>query len=102
MIPKPLVQEKHQNIPGVDGNKMSKSKDNVINIFLSDKKLRNQIMSIATDSTPIEEPKDPYSCNVFHLYSLMASQKNIEKMKSNYLRKGKYLILELDYCPQIS
>ena len=88
VIPKPLVKEKHQNIPGVDGNKMSKSKDNVINIFLSDKKLRKQIMSIATDSTPIEEPKDPYSCNVFHLYSLMASQKNIEKMKSNYLNGG--------------
>ncbi len=87
-IPEPLIQEKYKNIPGTDGDKMSKSKNNTINIFLSDKKLRKQIMSIATDSTPIEKPKNPDNCNVFKIYSLIASQKDIKKMKSNYLSGG--------------
>ena len=54
-------------IPGTDGEKMSKSRDNTINIFLPDKQLRKQIMGIATDSTPLEEPKNPETCNVFAL-----------------------------------
>ncbi len=88
IIPEPLIQEKHKNIPGTDGNKMSKSKNNTINIFLSDKKLRKHIMSIATDSTPMEKPKNPDNCNVFKIYSLIASQKDIKKMKSKYLSGG--------------
>ena len=71
-------------IPGTDGAKMSKSKGNIINIFLPEKKLRKQIMSIATDSTPLEEPKDWSTCNCFAIYSLLASEEQISTMKTNY------------------
>lgn len=84
VIPDAKVQEDTKLIPGTDGAKMSKSKNNVINIFLPEKKLRKQIMSIATDSTPMEEPKDTATCNVFALYKLLASKAEIAHMKSNY------------------
>jgi tryptophanyl-tRNA synthetase len=67
---------------------MSKSKGNIINIFLADKKLRKQIMSIKTDSTSLEDPKDWKSCNCFALYSLLASEEQIESMKANYEKGG--------------
>ena len=75
-------------IPGTDGEKMSKSKGNLINIFQSDKLLRKQIMGIQTDSTPMEDPKDPDSDTVFALYSILASKENTAKMRERYL-KGK-------------
>ena len=65
ILPQAKLQESSQLVPGIDGEKMSKSRDNVINIFLSDKRLRKQIMSIKTDSTPLEEPKNPDIDNVF-------------------------------------
>ena len=71
-------------IPGTDGAKMSKSKGNIINIFLPEKKLRKQIMSIETDSTPLEDPKDWATCNCFAIYSLLASDSEITTMKANY------------------
>ena len=71
-------------IPGTDGAKMSKSKGNIIDIFLPEKKLRKQIMSIQTDSTPLEEPKDWKTCNCFAIYSLLASEEQITEMKANY------------------
>ena len=64
---------------------MSKSKDNIINIFQPDKKLRKQIMGVVTDSTPMEDPKDPTNDNVFALYKILASQEQIEEMSANYL-----------------
>jgi tryptophanyl-tRNA synthetase len=67
---------------------MSKSKGNIINIFLPEKKLRKQIMSIATDSTPLEDPKDWATCNCFALYSLLASETEITTMKANYEKGG--------------
>ncbi|OAB80189.1 tryptophan--tRNA ligase [Cochleicola gelatinilyticus] len=84
VMPEGKIQENTKLIPGTDGAKMSKSKNNTINIFLSDKKLRKQIMTIATDSTPMEEPKNPDSCNVFALYKLLASEKAILSMRANY------------------
>src|SRR5690606_41875363 len=69
--------------------KMSKSRDNTINIFLDDKKLRKQIMSIQTDSTPLEEPKDWKTCNCFAIYSLLANKEQIDSMKANY-ENGNY------------
>ena len=63
---------------------MSKSRNNIINIFLPDKKLRKQIMSIQTDSTPLEEPKNPDTDNVFALYKLLASETEIATMRANY------------------
>lgn len=83
--PQAKVQEETMLIPGIDGEKMSKSRDNTINIFLSDKKLRKQIMAIATDSTPLEEPKNPETCNVFALYKILASEEQVGEMITNYL-----------------
>lgn len=88
VIPEAKVQEDTMLIPGTDGGKMSKSKNNIINIFLPDKKLRKQVMSIETDSTPLEEPKNPDTCNVFALYKLLASESLIAQMRDNYEKGG--------------
>ena len=89
VLPTAKIQEETKLIPGTDGTKMSKSKNNFINIFLPEKKLRKQIMSIATDSTPLEDPKDWSSCNCFALYTLLASDVEIATMKANY-ENGNY------------
>ncbi|MXV37990.1 tryptophan--tRNA ligase [Flavobacteriaceae bacterium Ap0902] len=88
ILPEGKTQESTMYIPGTDGKKMSKSGDNFINIFLPKKQLRKQVMSIETDSTPLEEPKDWATCNVFALYQTMADKDAIEEMKSNYERGG--------------
>ncbi|WP_339895325.1 tryptophan--tRNA ligase [uncultured Algibacter sp.] len=84
VLPKAEVQKDTKLIPGTDGEKMSKSRNNIINIFLDDKKLRKQIMGIQTDSTPLEKPKDWFNCNCFAIYSLLASEAQIATMKANY------------------
>jgi len=83
--PTAKLQEGTMYVPGIDGEKMSKSKGNIINIFLPDKQLRKQIMKIKTDSTPLEDPKNPDTCNLFALYKLIASPAQIAEMKANYL-----------------
>ena len=83
--PQAKLQESTMYVPGTDGEKMSKSKGNIIDIFLPDKKLRKQIMKIKTDSTPMEDPKDPDICNLFALYKLVANEEQVEAMRSNYL-----------------
>ena len=85
VLPEAKIQEDTMYIPGTDGQKMSKSRGNIINIFLDDKALRKQIMSIETDSTPLEEPKNPDTCHVFALYKLLASEEQIATMRGNYL-----------------
>lgn len=82
--PQAKIQEHTKLVPGIDGEKMSKSRNNIINIFLTDKKLRKQIMGIKTDSTPLEEPKNPDTDNVFALYKLLASDAQIAEMRANY------------------
>lgn len=89
VLPEAKVQEESMYIPGTDGAKMSKSKGNTINIFLPEKQLRKQIMSIETDSTPLEEPKNTETCNVFSIYKLLASKEEIGVMRTNY-EKGNY------------
>jgi len=84
VIPEGKVQENTMLVPGTDGAKMSKSKNNYIDIFLPEKKLRKQVMGIQTDSTPLEEPKNPDTCNVFGLYKLIATQPQIAAMRQNY------------------
>ncbi|MBT0607854.1 tryptophan--tRNA ligase [Aequorivita echinoideorum] len=84
VLPMGKVQEETMYIPGTDGAKMSKSKGNIIDIFQDDKKLRKQIMSIETDSTPLEEPKNPDTCNVFALYKILASKDDVLQMRKNY------------------
>ena len=81
VLPQAKVQEHTKLVPGIDGAKMSKSKNNIIDIFQPDKKLRKQVMSIQTDSTPLEEPKDPDTCNVFALYKLIASEDVVAEMR---------------------
>jgi len=82
------VQKDTMLIPGTDGGKMSKSKGNIIDIFLPEKKLRKQIMTIQTDSTPLEEPKDWKACNCFAIYKLLANDTQVNMMKANYENRG--------------
>ena len=89
VLPEEELQENTMLIPGTDGEKMSKSRDNYINIFLPEKQLRKKIMSIETDSTPLEEPKDWSTCNCFAIYSLLANEEQIATMKANY-ENGNY------------
>jgi tryptophanyl-tRNA synthetase len=85
VIPEGKVQEETMYIPGTNGGKMSKSAGNFIDIFLDDKALRKQIMSIESDSTPMEEPKNPDTCKTFAIYKLLANSKEIEVLRQNYL-----------------
>ena len=88
VLPEEQIQEETMLIPGTDGEKMSKSRGNIIDIFLPEKELRKQIMSILSDSTPLEEPKNPDTCHVFSLYKLLASDVQVQEMRDNYLRGG--------------
>ena len=85
VLPEGKTSEETMYVPGTDGQKMSKSRNNFINIFVDDKALRKQIMGIQTDSTPLEEPKNPDTCNCFALYKLLATPEQTEVMKANYL-----------------
>lgn len=89
IVPQGLVNEETKIIPGTDGEKMSKSRNNFINIFLPDKQLRKQVMSIQTDSKELEDPKDPDTCNVFALYRLLAEKEAVAEMDRLY-RAGGY------------
>lgn len=84
VIPETKTDKKMMIVPGTDGQKMSKSYNNDIDIFLTDKKLRKQIMGIKTDSTPIEEPKEAERCNVFKLYKLLTTNKQISILEKKY------------------
>jgi len=84
VLPEAKIAEEIMTIPGIDGEKMSKSRNNYINIFEDDKILRKQIMSIVTDTTPLEDPKNPDTCNVFALYKLLATPEEIASMRANY------------------
>ena len=83
-LPEPMIREEVMTVPGTDGQKMSKSYGNTIDIFLPEKQLKKQVMSIETDSTPLEEPKDPDTCNVFAIYKLVADERQIAEMRQNY------------------
>lgn len=89
VLPEGKVQEETMYIPGTDGQKMSKSRGNLINIFLDDKALRKQIMSIETDSTPLEEPKNPDTCKVFAIYKLLANSEQIASIKKKYTNESR-------------
>ena len=88
VMPEAGIQKQTMLVPGIDGDKMSKSKGNDIDIFIDDKKLRKRIMAINTDSTPLEDPKDWKTCNCFAIYSLLANEEQIETMKANYEKGG--------------
>ena len=88
VLPDAKIDEQTKIIPGTNGEKMSKSRNNTINIFLSDKALRKQIMSIETDSLQLEDKKNPDTCNVFALYRLLASEQEIASIRENYEAGG--------------
>ncbi|OYQ51492.1 tryptophan--tRNA ligase [Flavobacterium aurantiibacter] len=84
VLPTATMQQEANYVPGTNGGKMSKSANNVINIFTDDKALRKQVMQIETDSTPLEAPKNPDTCKIFAIYKLLASPEQIETMRVNY------------------
>jgi len=87
-IPKEHILEEVAVVPGIDGRKMSKSYDNTIEIFEPEKAVRKKIMSIVTDSTPVEQPKDPEKCNVFALLKLVAGPDELAEWESKYRNGG--------------
>ena len=88
ILPKAITSSSTMLVPGIDGEKMSKSRDNYINIFLPEKQLKKRINSIVTDSTPLEEPKDPDTCNAFAIYALLADEEQTATMRAKYLSGG--------------
>lgn len=85
VLPQAELQEDTKYVPGTDGNKMSKSRGNIINIFLPEKELKKQVMGIETDSKSLEEPKDPVTDKVFALYELIATAEQTEVLRQKYL-----------------
>lgn len=85
VLPSAELQEDTKYVPGTDGQKMSKSRGNIINIFLPEKELKKQVMGIETDSKSLEEPKDPETDKVFAIYKLIASSEETENLKQKYL-----------------
>jgi len=88
VLPEARINEDVMTIPGIDGAKMSKSLNNYIDIFLPEKELQKQIKKIVTDTTALEDPKDPENDITFRLYQLMASKSEIAEMRANYLAGG--------------
>lgn len=89
VLPEPFTQDDTKLVPGTNGGKMSKSANNIINIFLDDKALRKQVMSIETDSTPLEDPKNPETCKIFAIYQLMATPEQIEFLREKYRNENR-------------
>lgn len=87
-LPDALIREEVMTIPGTDGRKMSKSYKNTIDIFAPENELKKQVMSIVTDSTPLEQPKNPDTCNVFALYKLLATPDQTAEMRNKYEAGG--------------
>jgi len=87
-LPEPRIQPATETVPGIDGQKMSKSYGNNIDIFGDAKEARKRVMSIVTDSTPVDAPKDPANSTIFKLYSLVASKNEIAEMRERFLKGG--------------
>jgi tryptophanyl-tRNA synthetase len=87
-LPEARIQAATETVPGIDGQKMSKSYGNNIDIFADEKEMRKRVMSIVTDSTPVEGPKDPNKSTIFKLYSLVASKGEIATMREMFLKGG--------------
>jgi tryptophanyl-tRNA synthetase len=87
-LPEPRINAQTEVVPGIDGQKMSKSYGNNIDIFGDEKEMRKRVMSIVTDSTPVEAPKDALRSTIFHLYSLVASKNEIAEMREKFQKGG--------------
>jgi tryptophanyl-tRNA synthetase len=88
ILPEARIDEKMMTIPGIDGQKMSKSYNNYINIFLPENELKKVVKKIVSDSTPLEEPKDPEADITFKIYSLLGSEAEVDAMRQNYINGG--------------
>jgi len=88
VLPEAKVDTNVMTVPGIDGQKMSKSYNNYIDIFLPEKELKKVVQSIITDSTPLEEPKNPDTCNVFKIFSLIATESEIQEIRTKYQSGG--------------
>jgi tryptophanyl-tRNA synthetase len=88
VVPTAKTDQQVMIVPGTDGEKMSKSRGNIISLFAPEKELKQQVMGIVTDSTPLEAPKDPDTDKVFALYKLVATPEAVQAMRDNYLRGG--------------
>ena len=88
VLPEAKIEKDNMYVLGTDGHKMSKSRNNFINIFLPDKELKKQVMSILSDSKGLEEPKDPETCHIFALYQLLADADQVSEMRQNYTAGG--------------
>lgn len=88
VIPEPMIDDNLATIPGLDGQKMSKSYGNTIPIFLPPKELKKRVMAIVTDSKPVEEPKDPDQCNLYNIYKLFAPTDRLAEVRGLYLNGG--------------
>jgi len=88
VLPEPMIDEDVATVPGIDGQKMSKSYGNTINIFEDEKSLKKSVMAIKTDSTPVEEPKDPDKCHLFNIFKLFAPADRLAEVKSLYINGG--------------
>ena len=87
-MPAPRIREKTATVPGLDGQKMSKSYGNTIDIFAEEKEMRKRVMSIVTDSTPVEAPKNPDASTIFHLYTLVGSPDETAAMRAAFEKGG--------------
>ena len=88
VVPEPEINEETAIVPGLDGQKMSKSYDNTIPIFLDEKALRKRVMAIQTDATPVEEPKNPDTCNLYKLLKLFAPSEKMAEVHNLYVNGG--------------
>ncbi len=88
-LPEPRIQAQTEVVPGIDGQKMSKSYGNTIDIFGDEKETRKRVMSIVTDSTPVEAPKNPDASTIMQLYALVASKDEVEEMREQFRKGGR-------------
>ena len=88
VVPEERILESVAVVPGIDGRKMSKSYDNTIEIFEPENKVKKKVMRIVTDSTPVEDPKDPDKCNIFALLKLVASEEELAEWEQKYRQGG--------------
>jgi tryptophanyl-tRNA synthetase len=88
VVPEPVIDDNLATIPGLDGQKMSKSYGNTIPIFATEKELKKRVMAIVTDATPVDAPKDPEKCNLFSLYKLFAPPERLTEVRGLYVNGG--------------
>jgi len=87
-IPEPVISKELATVPGLDGQKMSKSYGNTISIFLDDNELKKRVMAITTDATPVDDPKDPDTCNLFNIFKLFAPEDRLQEVHGLYVNGG--------------